>query len=214
MLITGFNKFGDLSYNPTELAIGEIGRLTRGWPEGPPMLEVLPTEYVRAGQRMRALVTEFRPAAILGFGVAPSASAFLLERFAINLDESSMPDNAGWAPVGMPIAASGPAAYQSTLPLEALYRTLQDERFPVAYSNHAGTYVCNHVFYVARHAAECGGLTIPCGFIHVPLMIGAPGHNPTYDQSFVNVLRGIRLCIETVRRTLPVSLTSGEQHVS
>jgi pyrrolidone-carboxylate peptidase len=38
----------------------------------------------------------------------------------------------------------------------------------VAISNHAGAYLCNHVFYVARHFLEQRGRAVPCGFIHLP----------------------------------------------
>jgi pyroglutamyl-peptidase len=39
---------------------------------------------------------------------------------------------------------------------------------PCTVSNHAGAYVCNHVFYVARDGIERLSLPTLCGFIHVP----------------------------------------------
>jgi pyroglutamyl-peptidase len=48
--------------------------------------------------------------------------------------------------------------------------SLKSRDIPSIISNHAGAYVCNHVFYTARHEIERLGAGIPCGFIHVPLM--------------------------------------------
>jgi pyrrolidone-carboxylate peptidase len=42
------------------------------------------------------------------------------------------------------------------------------EVISAAISNHAGTYVCNHVFYLARHEVELLGTNSACGFIHLP----------------------------------------------
>ena len=60
----------------------------------------------------------------------------------------------------------GPAAYFSTLPLEALHDALEREGLPVEYSLSAGGYLCNAAFYLARHAL--GARAVPCGFVHMP----------------------------------------------
>jgi len=202
ILATGFNRFGELSYNPTELMMPEIKRYALEWRDCSIVTEILPTEYLAAGHRLRTLLLELQPDAVVGFGVAPSSSEFLLERFALNLDDTAAPDNAGWRPEGIPIIATGPHAYTSTLPLAQIFDALKKAKIPVSYSNHAGTYVCNHVFYVARHEIDVVGRDTPCGFIHVPLVLGAPGAKPNYQSSVFNVLTGVRLCLETVRRHL------------
>jgi pyroglutamyl-peptidase len=77
-------------------------------------------------------------------------------------------DNTGETRSGQMIVANGPAAYVSTLPLDVMSSTLAARDVPVVISNHAGAYLCNHVFYVVRYYLEQAGFNIPCGFIHVP----------------------------------------------
>ena len=176
ILLTGFEPFGPVKENPSEQIVRSIGRrLGRGMDEeargrGAMELraEVLPTEFVAADRRIRQLIREFRPDAVLCLGVAPQRDKISLERVALNLDDDSLPDNAGRRRAGRRIAPNGPAAYWSTLPLERIRKRIERLGIPASYSNHAGTYLCNHIFYVARHEIEKIGSGAPCGFVHVP----------------------------------------------
>jgi pyroglutamyl-peptidase len=62
----------------------------------------------------------------------------------------------------------GPVAYFSTLPLRKMLAAIEEEKVPVAISNSAGTFGCNHIFYDLMHYIEENALEIPGGFIHVP----------------------------------------------
>ena len=198
ILVTGFTRFGQLDFNPTELMMGEVRRFGQSLDDCEIVTDVLETEYESAGRRICELLTRHDPDAVLGFGVAPASTTFLLERFAVNIDDSRDPDNAGWVPVGQPIVPAGPSAYSSTLPLQDIFHALQKTGIPVSYSNHAGTYVCNHVFYLACHHVAKAQRERPCGFIHVPLSLGVPGLRPGYQASPVNVITGVTTCIATV----------------
>jgi pyroglutamyl-peptidase len=203
ILVTGFDRFGKLEFNPTERALDEVRGLANSLEGCELVVEVLPTEFVAAGERVRQLLVANQPDAFLGFGVAPRAQSFLLERFALNIDDAREPDNAGLAPAGIPIVAAGPAAYRSTLPLEELFEALGKTRIPVAYSNHAGSFVCNHVFYVARHHVETACPRLACGFVHVPLEVPQqPGGEPASPLPPMSVAAGMLTCIEAVRRAL------------
>jgi pyroglutamyl-peptidase len=210
ILVTGFTRFGELDFNPTELMMGEITRFTQSFYDCEVLTDVLPTEYDASGRRMGALLKNFDPDAILGFGVSSSAE-FLLERFAVNIDDSHAPDNAGLAPSGLAIVRNGPAAYLSTLPLEQILRDLQKAGIPASYSNHAGTYVCNHVFYLACHQTATLQPARICGFIHVPLTLGLPGLKPGYRSSPVNVITGVQVCIVAVKNYLASRLSALNQ---
>ena len=176
ILLTGFEPFGPVRVNPSEQIVQRIGERmgrrvdkdARGRGAIELRAEVLPTEFAAADRRIRRLIREFRPEAVLCLGVAPKRDQISLERVALNLDDDSLPDNAGRRRAGRRIVPSGPAAYWSTLPLERMRKQLERQGIPVSYSNHAGTYLCNHVFYVARHEIERLGNGAPCGFIHVP----------------------------------------------
>lgn len=172
ILLTGFEVYGPVRVNPSERIVQRIGQAlaeaARGNGSADLHAEVLPTEFVAADRRLRRLIREFCPEAVLCLGVAPRREKISLERVALNLDDDSLADNAGRSRSGRRIVPNGPPAYWSTLPLERIHRQLERRGIPVSYSNHAGTYLCNHVFYVARHEIERMGNGAPCGFVHVP----------------------------------------------
>ena len=167
ILITGFDPFGEVSANPSQAIIEAL--------DGSPGLvtHTLPVIYAQAGARLNALIDATQPQAVIALGVARGRPAISLERIALNLDDASAPDNAGELRQGVPIAADGPLAYESTLPLHDLLAALKARGIPAHISNHAGAYLCNHVFYSARHHLTRAGRPIPCGFIHVPA-VGDP----------------------------------------
>ena len=147
ILLTGFNAFGTVRENPSQLVVEAIA--SRGWPDL--TAAVLPTEFALAGRRIRALIRRHRPELIVCLGVAQGIPAIHLERVALNLDDTEAPDNAGRIHAAKRIVKGGPLAYESTLPIIKMRERLRARGIPAAISNHAGTYVCNHVFYVARH---------------------------------------------------------------
>lgn len=199
ILLTGFEPFGPVRVNPSEQIVRRIGRLvgeearSRGAMEL--RVEVLPTDFVAADRRIRQLIREFRPDAVLCLGVAPQRDKISLERFALNLDDDSLPDNAGRCRAGRRIAPNGPAAYWSTLPLERFRRQLERHGIPVSYSNHAGTYLCNHIFYVARHEIEKMGNGAPCGFVHVPPVRDRAKRAKRREMELSQMVEAIESCL-------------------
>jgi pyroglutamyl-peptidase len=153
ILVTGFEPFGGLQRNPT----GEIALALGG--------AVLPVDYERVGPAIRALLDR-GPKAVLLLGLAVGQARIALERVAINFRDGLRPDNAGAVPQGSEVVPGGPAAYFSTLPLDALHQALEERGLPVEYSLSAGAYLCNASFYLARHAL--GTRPVPCGFVHMP----------------------------------------------
>ena len=166
VLLTGFMPFGGHATNPSQYIVSAIAKRPADHLEI--ITEVLPVEYQAAGERIQALIHDIQPDAIVMLGLAAGRNIINLERVALNLDDSGLPDNTGELASGRVITDDGPAAYWSSLPLETMQQALQARDIPVKISNHAGTYVCNHVFYTARHMLERSHATIPCGFIHVP----------------------------------------------
>ena len=171
ILLTGFGPFPGVETNPTGAVIDDC--LARVAARDPRPYEVsghvLPTEFAGAGRGIRALIGRVEPDAVLMLGVAAARGELGLERFALNIDDAATPDAAGLVASGAPIEPDGPAAYTSTLPLRRIKEALDKAQIPAAFSNHAGTYVCNHVFYTAAHALDSAGREIPCGFVHIPV---------------------------------------------
>lgn len=170
ILLTGFNQFSSLSANPSEAIVQQVAQNCRI--EGVRLVtEVLPTEFVRAGNRIRELIRTLVPDAAIALGVARGTDCVRLERVALNIDDSETPDNLGDTPISRIIQPRGPVAYWSTLPLGRLMDVWKGLGVPVEISSHAGTYVCNHAFYSARHEIERLNAAAQCGLIHVPLML-------------------------------------------
>lgn len=209
ILLTGFNRFGELEVNPSELIVESIAGRTRESGRTDLVTEVLPTEYRRAGDRMAELIREFRPEAILALGVATGAPFLLLERVALNLDDCEVPDNSGEIAEGRLIEAEGPAAYWSSLPLMDMLEALERLGVPAVISNHAGTFLCNHIFYVARHRVEQLGIPCRCGFIHVPGVSTGITDGTDCGLPIALMIEGIECCLDVLR--VPFVLDSGSQ---
>jgi pyroglutamyl-peptidase len=180
ILLTGFTPFPDVPVNPS----GETVEAVAGdYPDV--IAAVLPTSYRQAGNRIRSLIADHQPAAVLLLGVAESRPAISLERFALNVDDASKPDNDDDLRQGTPIEPDGPPAYRATLPLERIASALGAVDLPVMYSNHAGAYVCNHLFYVAADTVRRLGSQAQVGFIHVPAYATLP---PERQQAALRVM--------------------------
>lgn len=167
IILTGFMPFGGLSVNPSQLIVEQIASQSR---YAHLVTEILPVEYHHAGRRIRELIQAYQPHTVLCLGLAQRRNGIHIERVALNLDDAAIVDNAGDLASGRLIDPDGPPAYWSTLPIEAIVSSLQSRGIPAVISNHAGTYVCNHVFYMSRRELDCAGSQSPCGFIHVPAM--------------------------------------------
>ena len=199
ILLTGFEPFGEVRVNPSEQIVRRIAALARSRGDDDLVTEVLPTEFAAAEKRIRQLIRKLRPAAVLCLGVAPQRDKISLERVALNLDDDSLPDNAGRRRAGRRIVPRGPAAYWSTLPLELIRKQLERRKISVIYSNHAGTYLCNHVFYVARHETERMGNRARCGFIHVPPVRKRSKGTQQRGIPLRTMVEAVECCLEVLR---------------
>ena len=200
ILLTGFEPFGEVRVNPSEQIVRRIAALARSRGDDDLVTEILPTEFAAAEKRIRQLIRKLRPAAVLCLGVAPQRNKISLERVALNLDDDSLPDNAGRRRAGRRIIVRGPAAYWSTLPLDRIRKQLERRNIPVSYSNHAGTYLCNHVFYVARHEVERTGNRARCGFIHVPPVRKRSKGTKQRGIPLSTMVEAVECCLEVLRK--------------
>jgi len=190
ILVTGFEPFGGNTINPSMSVVNAL-------PASANVLKcILPVVYADAGTIIRDLIRLEQPDAVLSLGLCGRSAAILLERIAVNVNDDACGDNAGDCASNRPIDPQGPVGYHSTLPLMATHAALLDNGIPVAWSNHAGTYVCNHVFYTARrameHLAGAGGGG-PCGFVHLP-PIDAGG------LPLATLIEAVETCLDVIRR--------------
>lgn len=171
VLITGFEAWGKVRVNPS----GELARAFDG--------VVLPTEYRASVRVLLRAVRERRPRALLMLGLAANRKAVSVERLAVNADHAKGPDNAGEVRIARTIDRRGPPALESRLPVARMVAALKRARIPAEQSFHAGTYCCNHLFYVALRR-----LRIPCGFVHVPTFRSLPEER---QRKAVGILAGM-----------------------
>ncbi|MET0333169.1 MAG: pyroglutamyl-peptidase I [Rhizobacter sp.] len=168
VLLTGFEPFAGAAVNASWLAVQALhGRQVAGCRV---VSARLPTVFGDSLAQLNALLALHTPTVVLCVGLASGRRAISIERVAINVDDTSHPDNHGARPVDVPVVPHGPAAYFSSLPIKAMLRALQQQGLPAEVSQTAGTFVCNHVFYGLMHtlATEPSLAGTRGGFVHVP----------------------------------------------
>jgi len=208
ILVTGFEPFGGEKINPSqEIARALDGREIAGRRV---VGAVLPCVFGAANVELRRLVRRVRPELVICLGQAGGRAEITPERVAINVDDARAPDNAGAQPVDAAIAARGPAAYWSTLPIKAIVAALRREGIPAAVSQTAGTFVCNHVFYGLMQSLR-RRRGVRGGFIHVPFLPEQTTTQPSLPLA--TMTRAVEVAVETalkVRRD--VRHAGGQDH--
>ena len=143
ILLTGFEPWDVFNVNPS----GDVARALGG--------HVLPVDYRKADAALRRLL-KTKPSAVVMLGLGAGRTSIDIELVARNLDDAG-------TRVRKPIEPGGPERRTSTLPIGHLLDRLRAAGLPARPSPDAGTFLCNHVFYVAA-----GRVDVPCGFIHLP----------------------------------------------
>jgi pyroglutamyl-peptidase len=174
LIVTGFERFADFTYNPSQLAV-----------------EMLPDEISLANGddlvRVNKLVfkgnsqdpwkelssvlkqTEGSPTVVILTGLAGTRDRICLERFALNIRDFRIPDNSGNQPQDEQIAAGGPEGLRTRLPLPRISQHLNNCGYHCAVSNHAGTFLCNEIYYQSLLSGELRGHPHVSLFVHLPL---------------------------------------------
>ncbi len=210
VLLTGFDPFGGEAINPSWEAVSHLhGTVIAGH-----RIESaqLPTAFVRGANALLDAIERHRPALVLCIGQAGGRDGLSLERIAINLIDARIPDNDAMQPIDIPSIVGAPPAYFSTLPIKSMRAALHTAKIPAEISHTAGTFVCNHVFYVLMHAlaaestdvqgTDASGARIRGGFVHVPyLPEQARRLGETASMPLKTMIEGLRIVIETALRS-------------
>ncbi len=175
VLLTGFEPFGGESSNPSWDAVQALDGVRIA--SHRVVTRCLPVEFGGSLETLSHAMRDLKPALVLGVGQAGGRAQLSLERVAINLMDARIPDNAGASPIDETIAADGPAAYFSDLPIKAMLLALRAAGIPAEVSQTAGTYVCNQVFYGLMHALR-DAPNVRGGFIHIPYSAEQAAHHP------------------------------------
>jgi pyroglutamyl-peptidase len=167
VLLTGFEPFGGADLNPSWAAVRLAATSTI---LGVDLhTQLLPCVFGTAAEVLWDAVELLDPDVVLAVGQAGGNTGLAVERVAVNLDDATIPDNAGVRPVDRPIDPDGPAAYFATIPVKECVTAARSTGVPAAVSDSAGRFVCNHVMYGLLHrtATRRPGRLLG-GFVHVP----------------------------------------------
>ncbi len=195
ILLTGFEPFGGDVVNPS----WEIARTLDGTTVAGAQVVacLLPCVFGRAPQVLQQALAQGQWALVVALGMAGSRTGLSFERIAINLDDASIPDNAGQQPVDVAVFQGGPAAYFSTLPVKRMVDAVRAAGIAADTSQTAGTFVCNHVFYRLMHMLASTQNAPRAGFVHVPVLPQQQAIHPLGQAMALDMqVEGIRVALQ------------------
>jgi pyroglutamyl-peptidase len=191
ILMTAFEPYDGWTTNSSWLSLIE---LTKDRPPSAPITTRLyPVDYQMARERLeRDLRNDFD--IIVHLGQAPGSTALRFETFALNTAEHVHLGQVDYSP----LCAGGPAAYQSALSPGRFVELLRARHIPAQLSHHAGTYLCNAVFYWSHYLCERHGYKSRCMFIHLPLDVSqvADLATPVASLPLQVTVQGLRIVLE------------------
>jgi len=191
ILVTGFEAFDKSALNPS----AEIVKALNGEDL---VTAILPVVFGQASSKLKELIQLHKPTALLCLGLAVGRSEITPERIAINLDDARIADNAGNQPLEQRIMADGPDGHFSTLPIEKMVTSMKAAGIPASISLSAGTFVCNHIFYVMQDYLKESN--IPSGFMHVPLMDEQRKEYPNLPTMPIRqMIAGVEIALNVLR---------------
>jgi pyroglutamyl-peptidase len=208
ILVTGFGPFPEMPFNASAALVETLAEASLPpRPSAEIHAAVLPTDWRQAPALMRALHKDFRPHAVLHFGVSSRARHLQIETRAFNLRHAAR-DCSGRLPGGYYVNPAGPPVLGATLPVKLLLHRLRLAGIPASLSRNAGRYLCNATLYVSLlHAMPARGSLI--GFVHIPAL--TPAHlagsaMPPPGLGFSEVRKGAGVILHTLAhflRTMP-----------
>ncbi len=122
----------------------------------------LPVSFRRAPKVLREAIERYQPQFILSLGQCAEGENVRIERFAINMMDSTKADNDGYIPNEEVIDNEAPIALKTDIPVKRLNELCHSADLPTIVSNSAGLYVCNRIYFEAlRHTGKAL-------FVHIP----------------------------------------------
>lgn len=170
ILITGFGAFPGAPFNPTPALVTRLTRLRRpAFSDVELRGHIFPVTYQAVDRQLPELLAQYRPQALLMFGLAARTPYVRIETRARNAITTLWPDACG-AYVRSGAIVRGAEAMQVGPHTPRLMRAARATGIDARLSRDAGRYLCNYLCWralEARHEANGPHLA---AFIHVPLV--------------------------------------------
>ena len=176
ILITGFNPFDGRAENMSLEVLKALNDV-----------ETLPLDvlFKTAFKSLEKHLKQHHYDYIICLGEGPN-QVINLEHIALNIMHSRIPDNATYQPLNEIIHPHGALALSSSLPIHMISEHLANSNHLFNNSFHAGTYVCNDIFYRLMDL----NISTPRGFIHVP-----------HDKQYLDVsIKAIQAIIDFLKQ--------------
>ncbi len=164
IVVTGFDVYGSEVGNPT----GKIALELNGMVIGNYIVHGLrlPVSYTSVRRAVEMIYNYFNPSIILSLGLSPTRPIPAVERIALNYVDARIPDADGIILRGERIVSDGPLALETNVNVKSLVKYLIDQGIPITISYHAGTYLCNYLYYLLLYKGLSRNTKVL--FIHVP----------------------------------------------
>lgn len=148
---------------PDKLNIGSLGKVAID-------KAVLPTCCKASWKELKRLLKAQKgeETALVMTGLASMRDHISLEYVALNLREYRINDNQGHQHERQLLYKNGENAIFCDLPLDKLQKQLAGKGYPCQISYHAGTFVCNEIYYRACRYRQTHKNISSVLFVHVP----------------------------------------------
>ncbi|ATH07212.1 hypothetical protein BIY24_04450 [Halobacteriovorax marinus] len=163
ILVTGFEPFGDISSNCTQMIVDKFKS------ESLVDTLILPVVTTKCFTVLETFLAGKEYDFIILLGQASKRDRISIERVALNVLDFPIADNEGNLIAHKKIIENASDGIFTGLPLEELQRTCKEKSIQAEVSNSAGTYICNEIFF--RTLFKFRNSRTKVGFIHLPLVL-------------------------------------------
>lgn len=168
ILLTGFEKFGGEKVNPSEKILKRISRKLIGNCIIDTL--ILPVSYEKSIKILEEYYSKNNVDVAIHIGQAGGRATVNIERVAVNIMDSTHPDNDQKLVENKKIIQDGIDAYMTKLDVKKIAEMLNKKKIPASISYTAGQYICNEIYYYSMHCSSKNNNPKYALFIHVPFL--------------------------------------------
>lgn len=179
ILLTGFEPFPGAPYNPTGPMVERLLKLRRPALDNVERIgHVFPVTYEAVDSQLPALLAQYRPDALLMFGLATRTPYVRVETRARNTITQLWPDASHARALNRTLAPGADATRRFGSHTAHLLQAALQTGIDARASLNAGSYLCNYLSWRVIEAAEAGFGPRLAAFVHVPLVPRHPSPVP------------------------------------